>query len=1087
MTETAQEATETDYSATLFLPKTEFPMRAGLPAREPDWLKRWEDMNLFERLREQSADKPKFTLHDGPPYANGNIHIGHALNKILKDLVVRSKQMLGNNSAYVPGWDCHGLPIEWKIEEQYRAKGKNKDEVPINEFRKECRTFAEHWVDVQRQEFKRLGVIGDWDNPYLTMSYDAEAVIVGELHKFAMTGQLYRGSKPVMWSVVERTALAEAEIEYQDYESDTIWVKFPVREAADVFDVSRDNSPSMSPPDERAEMLDASVVIWTTTPWTIPGNRAISFSSRIAYGLYEVESAENEFGPQPGEKLVFAQALTEASEQKAKIKLRKIRNVSADELAHILCDHPLKGLGGGYDFAIPLLDGEHVTDDAGTGFVHTAPSHGADDYEIWTKFASSKLRANSVERVHGNPIVFDAQQATFTLLGRPFDTAIPFPVDDAGFYTKDAPGFDANAEGGAARVIDDKGNKGDANKRVIQALIDANALFARGRLKHQYPHSWRSKKPIIFRNTPQWFVHMDKDLGGVVFDASSGAALKAPSPGAAAPTSPPKGEVRNGDATASPLPSGERSSPAQQGMGEGALPDTLRTRALAAIDKTRFVPPAGQNRLHSMIAERPDWVLSRQRAWGVPIAVFRNETTGEIIPGPDFKRSEELRQRIVTAFEAEGADAWFADGAKERFLTGLVDDPDAWTQVRDILDVWFDSGSTHAFCLRNKQKWPHLKFPASMYLEGSDQHRGWFHSSLLESCGTNGFAPYDSVLTHGFTMDKDGMKMSKSLGNTIAPQDIIKQYGADILRLWVATIDYSEDHRIGDEILKNVVENYRKLRNSIRWMLGNLAHFRPEDAVAPADMPELERLMLSRLAGLDAVVRETYDNYDYKRAISALSTFMNIDLSAFYFDIRKDALYCDPISSVRRRAALTVLDRLFNHLVVWLAPVLSFTAEEAWLERNPGDDVSVHLELFPEVPADWKDDDLEAKWALIRRVRRVVTGALEIERRDKTIGSSLEAAPKVHIADADLVVALHGQDFAEICITSGIEVIQNEGPSEAFRLDDVPGVSVVFARAGGRRCARSWKVSEDVGSDPDYPDLSPRDATAMRERAAAGL
>ena len=985
MTETVNEATEQDYSATLFLPETEFPMRAGLPKREPDWLQRWTEMDLHARLREQAKDREKFTLHDGPPYANGNIHIGHALNKILKDLVTRSKQMLGYNSAYVPGWDCHGLPIEWKIEEQYRAKGRNKDDVPINEFRKECRSFAEHWVDVQREEFKRLGVIGDWDNPYLTMSYDAEAVIAGELMKFAMTGQLYRGSKPVMWSVVERTALAEAEIEYQDYESDTIWVKFPVRSGPHG---------------------DAFVVIWTTTPWTIPGNRAISYSSRIAYGLYEVTAAENEFGPQPGEKLIFADVLAEESAQKAKLTFNRLGDVTADELAGITCDHPLKGLGGGYDFAIPLLDGEHVTDDAGTGFVHTAPSHGADDFEIWM------ARRNEIA-------------------AKGIDTTIPFPVGDDGFYTADAPGFDAAAEGGAARVIDDKGNKGDANKRVIAALIEANALFARGRLKHQYPHSWRSKKPIIFRNTPQWFVYMDKDLGA-----------------------------------------------------EG---DTLRARALAAIDKTRFVPPAGQNRLRSMIAERPDWVLSRQRAWGVPIAVFRNETTGQIIPGPDYDRSEELRQRIVTAFETEGADAWFADGARERFLDGLVDDISAWTQVRDILDVWFDSGSTHAFCLRNKQKWPHLKFPASMYLEGSDQHRGWFHSSLLESCGTNGFAPYESVLTHGFTMDKDGMKMSKSLGNTIAPQDIIKQYGADILRLWAASIDYSEDHRIGDEILKNVVENYRKLRNSIRWMLGNLAHFKPEEAVVPADMPELERLMLSRLKALDATVRDAYDNYDYKRVVSTLSNFMNIELSAFYFDIRKDALYCDPISSVKRRAALTVLDVLFNHLVIWLAPILSFTTEEAWLERNPGDEVSVHLELFPDVPADWRNEQLEAKWAEIRKVRRVVTGALEIERRNKTIGSSLEAAPRVHVADADLIVALHDQDFAEICITSDITIDQSEGPSEAFRLDDVPGVSVVFAEAVGKRCARSWKVSADVGADKDYPDLSPRDARAMRERAAAGL
>jgi len=981
MNDTAASATEKDYSATLFLPETTFPMRAGLPQREPEWLKRWEDMDIYGLQREQAKDRPLFTLHDGPPYANGNIHIGHALNKTLKDLVARSMQMLGYNSAYVPGWDCHGLPIEWKIEEQYRARGKDKNEVPVVEFRQECRAFATQWVDIQREEFKRLGVLGEWDNPYLTMSFDAEAQIARELMKVSMSGQLYRGSKPVMWSVVERTALAEAEIEYQDYESDTIWVKFPVRSGGG---------------DIRSKAfhdLNASVVIWTTTPWTIPANRAISYSSRIQYGLYEVTQAPEGNWAAIGDKLILADKL--AADVFAKAKVEAFARIGDVDPAHITsCSHPLRGFGGGYEFDVPLLDGEHVTDDAGTGFVHTAPSHGLDDFEIWMA-STRKLQALGI------------------------DTTIPFAVDDAGFYTEDAPGFEG------ARVIDDNGKKGDANNKVIAALAEAGAMVARGRVKHQYPHSWRSKKPVIYRNTPQWFVYMDRDI-------------------------------------------------------DGAAGDTLRARALAAIDRTKFYPAAGQNRIRAMIADRPDWVLSRQRAWGVPITVFVHKQTGEIL------KDEAVNHRIAQSFEDEGADAWYKPGAAGRYL-GEDHRVDDYEMIRDVLDVWFDSGSTHSFVLRNKQKWPHLKFPASMYLEGSDQHRGWFHSSLLESCATNGFAPYDSVLTHGFTMDGEGRKMSKSLGNVVAPQEIIKQYGADILRLWVASSDYSEDLRLGKEIIQTTVDAYRKLRNTLRWLLGNLAHFRKEDVVPAEQMPELERLMLHRLARLDAGVRAAYKEYDYRKVVTLLTNFMNIELSAFYFDIRKDALYCDPISSLKRRSALTVLDHLFNCLTAWLAPILVFTMEECWLERHPEAGSSVHLRLFPEVPAAWLDDALADKWQLIRAVRRVVTGALEIERREKRIGSSLEAAPQVYLADARYVVALEGQDLAEIAITSAVEIRQAEGPAEAFRLEDVPGVSVLPALAQGQRCARSWKVLPDVGSDPDYPDVSPRDAQALRERAAAGL
>ncbi|MBZ0163258.1 MAG: isoleucine--tRNA ligase [Notoacmeibacter sp.] len=984
MTDTADKL---DYSKTLYLPQTDFPMRAGLPKKEPEIVARWEEIDLYRKLREDAAGRPLYVLHDGPPYANGNIHIGHALNKVLKDVITRSFQMRGYDSNYVPGWDCHGLPIEWKIEEQYRAKGKNKDEVPVNEFRRECRDFATHWIAVQSEEFKRLGIAGDFENPYTTMNFHAEARIAGELLKFAMSGQLYRGSKPVMWSVVERTALAEAEVEYQDYESDTIWVKFPVVTST----VAYWPEDAEETGNERGRALRGSaVVIWTTTPWTIPGNRAISFSPRISYGLYEVTSADNDFGPQPGEKLIFADALAEESFDKAKLGFERLCDVTADELAAITCHHPLKGLGGGYEFLVPLLPGEHVTDDAGTGFVHTAPGHGREDFDVWMQH-SRHLEACEIA------------------------TTIPFTVDDAGFFTADAPGFGPDREGGAARVIDDKGKKGDANKAVIEALIAADMLFARGRLRHTYPHSWRSKKPVIFRNTPQWFVHMDKELG---------------------------------DGT------------------------TLRARALKAIDGTRFVPAAGQTRLRAMIEDRPDWVLSRQRAWGVPICVFANDK-GEVL------KDEAVNARILEAFEKEGADAWFAEGARERFLGEKASEP--WTMVTDILDVWFDSGSTHAFTLEDR---PDLKWPADVYLEGSDQHRGWFHSSLLESCGTRGRAPYDTVITHGFTMAEDGRKMSKSLGNQVFPQDVMNESGADILRLWVMTTDYWEDQRLGKHIIQTNIDAYRKMRNTIRWMLGTLAHDESEE-VAFADMPELERFILHRLTEIDAVVNEGYDNFDFKRIARTLIDFMVIDLSAFYFDIRKDALYCDAPSSTRRKAALQVVRTLFDCVVKWLAPMLPFTTEEAWLDLKK-DAVSVHLEQFPKVPGEWADKALAAKWQKVRRVRRVVTGALEIERKEKTIGSSLEAAPFVHITDPALRDAVDDLDMAEICITSAIALSDKEPPAGAFALDEVKGVAVVFARAKGTKCARSWRVTDDVGADTAFPDVSARDAAALKELKALG-
>ncbi len=979
-----------DYSETLFLPKTDFPMRAGLPQKEPEILARWQKLGLYEALRAAGKGRPRFVLHDGPPYANGNIHIGHALNKILKDVVTKSQQMLGFDSNYVPGWDCHGLPIEWKIEEEnYRAKGKPKpdlsDPTALVEFRKECRQFAQHWIDVQRAEFIRLGVVGDWAHPYTTMDFAAEAQIARELMKFAANGTLYRGSKPVMWSVVEKTALAEAEVEYEDYTSDTVWVKFPIV-------VSTGGAA------ENRQLAGAFVVIWTTTPWTIPGNRAISYSPRIEYGLYQVTDAPLDNWAKNGDLLVLADKLALDVLRQARVTAyKRLRKVEAGDLAKIICAHPLNKFNEGYGFKVPLLAGDHVTDDTGTGFVHTAPGHGREDFDVWTANAA-KLSAQGI------------------------NTNIPYTVDADGRYTDQAPGFTGK------RVLTDKGEKGDANEAVIKTLIDAGILLARSRLKHQYPHSWRSKKPVIFRNTPQWFIAMDKDI--------------------------------------------DRHN------------DTLRARALEAIKATRWVPAAGENRINGMIESRPDWVISRQRAWGVPITVFIKEKPDGSV---DILDDPEVNLRIVEALEQEGADAWYAPGARERFLGKLGND--GWQKVDDILDVWFDSGSTHAFVLEDARHFPglaHIKRKADggdeavMYLEGSDQHRGWFQSSLLESCGTRGRAPFDIVLTHGFVLDEDGRKMSKSLGNVTAPQDVIKQSGADILRMWVCAADYADDLRIGPEILKTTVDTYRKLRNTLRWMLGNLAHFSDNERVKAERMPELERLMLHRLAELDPLIRQAYADFDYKRIFAALNAFMTVDLSAFYFDIRKDALYCDPYSSVTRKSCLTVLDYVFRATVTWLAPLLCFTAEEAWLARYP-DASSVHLEAFAKVLAAWRDDALAEKWRKVRDVRRVVTGALELERAGKRIGSSLEAHPVVHISDPELFAAVVDVDLAEVCITSGAALVEGEGPADAFRLPDVAGVAVVPQLAQGTKCARSWKISPAVGEDPQFPDVTPRDAQALRE------
>ncbi|MGQ0457858.1 MAG: isoleucine--tRNA ligase [Hyphomicrobium sp.] len=1021
----AAKAEGRDWSQTLFLPVTEFPMRAGLPELEPKMLKRWDEIGLYEKLRKQGRGRTKFVLHDGPPYANGNIHIGHALNKILKDLVVKSQTMLGHDSPYVPGWDCHGLPIEWKIEEAYRAKGREKpnfsDPKAINAFRDECRKFAGEWLDVQREEFKRLGVTGDWDNPYSTMSYKAEAAIARELMKFAMNGLLYRGSKPVMWSVVEKTALAEAEVEYQDYQSDMVWVKFPVKEAPR----GASSAPELLKQRSRSRntlLLQSSVVIWTTTPWTIPGNRAISYSSKIDYGVYEITTAPDGNWAKVGDLYILADRLAPDVMKAAKIPevgFEKVLSLNRTDLEKIVCRHPLTTLG--YSFDVPLLNGDHVTDDTGTGFVHTAPGHGADDYVIWTK-NKSKLDARDI------------------------NTDIPFTVDADGVMTSAAPGFEGK------RVLKENGDKGDANEAVIEALKQAGNIIARGRLKHQYPHSWRSKKPVIFRNTPQWFIAMDSAPGGRLAERES--------------------------------PGAKKNAP------------TLRQLSLDEIKRVEWVPKSGQNRITGMIEAKPDWVVSRQRAWGVPITVFRNVETDEIIPGPAFAKSDELAQRIEDAFAEKGADVWFEAGAKDHFLKGIIPKGDRakWEQVKDVLDVWFDSGSTHAFTLEDPESFPDYKGlkPKSeggqdrvMYLEGSDQHRGWFHSSLIESCGTRGRAPYDVVLTHGFVLDEKGQKMSKSLGNVVSPQDVMAKSGADILRLWVAASDYSDDLRIGPEILKTFSETYRKLRNTLRWMLGNLHNHNTQQRISTIDeMPELERLMLFRLAEVGREVQSAYRKYEYRRVVASLTQFMNTDLSAFYFDIRKDVLYCEAPSSNKRLAALTVVEDIFRATTLWLAPILSFTCEEAWLQRYGEGSNSVHLEAFPAIPKEWRSEEqanLAAKWDRVKEVRSVVTGAIEIERANKKIGSSLEAAPDVYVTEKDLMDGLVGVDMAEVCITSDIAIHATAAPEGAFTLPNEAGVGVVVKRADGKKCARSWRITKDVGSDAAYPELSARDAAAMRE------
>ena len=945
-----------DYKNTLSLPETDFPMRANLPSRELDWLKHWDKLKIYDKLRDL-VGREKFILHDGPPYANGNLHIGHALNKILKDMVVRSQQMLGNDAPYIPGWDCHGLPIEWKIEEKYRQKGKDKDEVPIIDFRQECRNFALEWVKIQKNEFKRLGITGNWDNPYLTMDFSSEAVIAEEFQKFLMNGALFQGSKPVMWSPVEKTALAEAEIEYHDHQSDTIWVPFKIVNGSE-------------------QIINSKIVIWTTTPWTIPSNKAIAYGKDISYGIFAVKETQEESWTKVDERFLIADSLAEETLTKARVtKFEKIGNISNDELVDVVCCHPfakIEGAKGYWDYDVPLIEGDHVTEEAGTGFVHTAPSHGADDYECFVK-------RGWIDRLTHN-------------------------VGEESEFLSHVPFFSS------LKVFNNKGKEGKANKAVINKLIEVNGLIARGRLVHSYPHSWRSKAPVIFRNTPQWFAAMDKSLGG-----------------------------------------------------DNTYGNTIRERALNSIDDlVEWTPVTGQNRLRSMIQNRPDWVLSRQRAWGVPLTCFIK--VGAQPTDHDFiLKDEKVNKRIIDAFKIEGADAWYKSGAKERFLGKEYVSKD-WEQVFDILDVWFDSGSTHAFVLRDREDGSSNGL-ADLYLEGTDQHRGWFHSSMLQACGTIGRAPYHGVLTHGFTLDEKGAKMSKSLGNTTSPDQVIKQYGADILRLWVAQADYTSDLRIGPEILKNVADSYRRLRNTMRFMLGNLNDYEDDEKISFNEMPELERWILHKVASLDKSVRKGYKNYDFQNVFQQLFQFCTIDLSTIYFDIRKDALYCNSKEDVTKRACRTVLDILFKRLTTWLAPMLVFTMEDVWLTRFKKENTSVHLEDIPKTPEDWLNLELDDKWNVIRSVRRVVTGAIEVERQNKNIGASLEAAPVVIIENKSKFDIIQSQNFADICITSDIQIINEPVSKDSFALEDTPGVGVVFKKAKGKKCARCWKILNEVMSN----------------------
>ncbi len=914
-----------DYKDTVFLPKSSFGMRGGLPQREPEMIKRWNKINLWEKLRENSKDKEKFILHDGPPYANGPIHIGTSMNKILKDIINRSKQMSGYNSHYIPGWDCHGLPIEWQVEQIYKKKGINKEEIPIADFRAECRNFADKWIGAQMEDFKRLFVLADWDDRYLTMSFNAEAQIVREIGKFIENGSLYKGSKPVMWSPVEKTALAEAEVEYKDIESTAITVGFKVIKTKEKI------------------LEDTYVPIWTTTPWTIPANRAIAYGKNLDYLIIEIKNNNNNDQIFTGQKILIAEERLNKFLSDTNIEnFDKISKIKGDSLKNTICAHPLNK--DGYTFEVPLLEGDFVSTDQGTGFVHVAPGHGEDDFE----------------------------------LGQKFGIQVPDVVEDGGTYFSSVPLF------AGIHVF-------KALEPVCEALKENFSLYSSENYLHSYPHSWRSKKPIIYRATQQWFISMEKN--------------------------------------------------------------NLKKIALESIENTIWVPPISKNRIKSMVKDRPDWCVSRQRVWGVPITVFLNKITGEILRDP------EVTERIAKEVENKGADAWFTEDP-QKFL-GDKYDAKEYESVQDILDVWFDSGSTHSFVLSsNKQKWP-----ADLYLEGSDQHRGWFQSSLLESCGTRGRAPFDAVLTHGFVLDGQGRKMSKSIGNVVSPQEIIKQSGADILRLWVAMTDVTEDVRISPEVLKGVSESYRRLRNTIRFTIGALNDYDETESISTELMPELERWILHRLKELDILLRKSVKNYTFQAFYSELHTFCSSDLSAFYFDIRKDSLYCDDFKNEKRRSTRTVLYEVFKCLTTWLAPVITYTAEEAWLSHIGTDNEdSIHLKQFPNILESWLDNDLNQKWITIRKIRRVINGALELARQDKIIGSSLEAEIKLYIDDNKYISLLDEIDIDEIAIVSKSEIIEGADIEGAYKEDNFKGIEIIVSKAEGEKCLRCWKIDDKISN-----------------------
>jgi len=1000
-------STPPDYRDTVFLPRTDFPMKAGLAAKEPAILARWERQDLYGKLRAERKGRKRFILHDGPPYANGDIHMGHAMNKVLKDIVVRSQTLLGKDAPYVPGWDCHGLPIEWKVEEAYRAKKLNKDDVPVAQFRAECRAYAEKWVAVQREQFQRLGVMGEWDDPYLTMNFASEAVIVGELLKFAESGQLYRGAKPVMWSPVEKTALAEAEVEYEDVVSTQIDVAFEIVEAP--------NAP---------ELVGAHAVIWTTTPWTIPVNQALAYGSEVRYGLVEAKNVP----ALAGRKFLIARPLVAEFNQRldksfgTTVLLEGDGNFVGSQLAGAVARHPMAGrlssplpfrggVGGGgapqatspadsphpnpspegeglylpdfFERPRPFLPGDFVTTDQGTGLVHMAPDHGEDDFLL--------CKAHGIDPV--------------------------FAVDGAGFYRPDWPWL-----GGQGSVINKKFVASDGpictDLRAAGALLAASDDFA-----HSYPHSWRSKAKVIQRATPQWFIPMDQNSlsrrereGGAEGDGRVRAVDSAsllPSPLAASPLDP--------------LPMGEGF------MGNGP---TLREIALDAIERTRWVPERSKNRIRSMVEGRPDWVISRQRAWGVPIALYVNRSSGE------YLADRAVNDRIVKAFEAGGADAWFT--ADHQVLLGSDYNLADYEPINDILDVWFDSGSTHAFTIEARYG---EGVRADLYLEGSDQHRGWFQSSLLESCGTRGRAPYDAVLTHGFALDGNGRKMSKSLGNVVDPLKVIGESGADILRMWVASTDYFDDVKIGKEVLATASDAYRKLRNTFRYLLGALDGFSEDERVAPKDMPALELYVLDLLGDLDVELKAAAEAFEFNRYLRLLTDFAQDDLSAFFFDIRKDSLYCDAPGDIKRRSYRTVLDVLFHALVRYAAPILCFTAEEAWQARfpseaNAADAGSVHLLDWPELPRLPGDAPNATNWDDIRRLRAQVTEAIEPFRRDKVIKSSLEAEVTVPALPADA-----------------------DALAETFIVAQVSKGELSVARTDFHKCGRCWRHLPEVVAD----------------------